>query len=139
MSEAPLQQVIYQIFESDVLALEAPEAENLHTLDREIRFAFSDDTNQFASWTQSKNDFCITIKPESFYNEDSEFLIRDMSQSQMWFKLIGTPIDFIPLDIESQIIEVRSPVGSIYLSTQENGLWGMDVITVSNKPVSYTS
>jgi hypothetical protein len=125
-----LRRVIYDLFEFEASVLDDPGTSEQHCIDREIRFELSDGSCWFASWTSAPAQYSIGLRKESFFLPANS-VIRDASNHPLWIRLIGHPLEFVSLHDRSQVVELRSPGASVFLSSQENGNWAMDVLTVS--------
>jgi hypothetical protein len=132
MGNGVLQKVFYDLFESEANVLDDPESHFSHTIDRELCLEFGDGKKVFISWCNVPVQYAIGMGTTSFFVSE-DYVRLDASSHPMWKRVMGQPAEFLVLNDEHQIIELRSPVGSIYFSTFENGQWGSDVITVSTK------
>jgi hypothetical protein len=130
MTHSVLQRVVYELLEFESSVLDASESDEQHCIDREIRFEMSDGSCWFASWSSSPVQYCVGIQQGSFFTPPAA-ATRDASGHPLWSRLVNQPIEFIPLDDGQQVIEVRSPNGSTFLSSQDGRHWCMDVTTVS--------
>ena len=129
MSSPVIRHVIYELFEFEASVLEDAGSSEEHRIDREIRFEMSDGSCWFASWTNTPVQYSVGFRKESFFLS-GECVTRDASNHPLWANLIGKPIEFVVTD-GAQVVEVRSTSASVFLSSQENGRWEMDVLTVS--------
>lgn len=130
MSSPVVRRVVYDLFDFEASVLEDTASSGEHRIDREIRFEMSDGPCWFASWTQSPVGYCVGLRKESFF-QCGDCVTRDASNHPLWANLIGKPIEFVVVDANHQVVEVRSPGESVFLSSQQNGDWEMDVLTVS--------
>ena len=134
MSPPTLSRVVYELFESDVEELNAAAATKSHTIDREVRLEFSNGGVRYISWCSEPEQYCIGVKESSFFKPGGA-VSRDVSDHPLWRESVGRVVSLVVLDAEHQILEVRAEVSSTYLSTQENGHWYSDAVTISgNKP-----
>jgi hypothetical protein len=84
----------------------------------------------YFSWCNEPEQYCIGFKSEKFNKSEPERVI-DASRWQVWHELIGQEISFIFTDESHQILELKSLSSSVYLSSQERGYWGADVLHIS--------
>jgi hypothetical protein len=135
VSEAVIVRVLYELFDFEASVLDEPGADVAHCIDREIRLDMSDDVQWFISWSNDPVQHCVGVARRSFFLPEGATTV-DASGHPLWRRLVGQPIEFVSLDAESQVVEVRSPSGSVYLSSQERGYWLADATTVSaSRPV----
>jgi hypothetical protein len=130
MTHSVLHRVVYELLEFEASVLDVSESNEQHCIDREIRFEMSDGSCWFASWSSSPVQYCVGIQQGSFFTPPAA-ATREASGHPLWRRLINQPIEFIPLDDGHQVIEVRSPNGSAFLSSQDGRHWCADVTTVS--------
>lgn len=130
MNPPVLDRVMYDLFQSEASVLDDPGSGERHLIDREIRFEMSDGLCWFASWTSAPIQYSIGVQRESFFRT-GDSITRNASNHPLWIRLIGHPTEFLFLDKGNQVVEVRSPDAFVFLSSQENGNWAMDVMTVS--------
>lgn len=130
MSSPTVCRVVYDLFEFEASVLDEPGSSEVHRLDREIRFEMSDGSCWFASWTNAPVQYSVGFRKESFFLP-GDCVARDVSNHPLWADLVGKAIEFVVIDGAHQVVEVRSPSASVFLSSQENGQWEMDVLTVS--------
>ena len=132
MTSLIVRRVIYDLFDFEASVLEDPGSSEEHRIDREIRFEMSDESCWFASWTNTPVQHCVGFRRESFFLP-GDCVTRDASSHALWANLIGKPIEFVVADDGHQVVEVRAPSESVFLSSQEKGNWEMDVLTVSRR------
>lgn len=125
-----LKRVIYELFESDFGALCGRANSAYHEIDREIYLEFETGQKYYFSWCSEPEQYCIGFKPERFNKNEPERII-DASSWQVWHALIGQEISFMFTDETHQILELKSLPSSVYLSSQERGSWGADVLHIS--------
>jgi hypothetical protein len=130
MSLPVLRRVVYELFEFEAGILDDPASIEQHLLDRQIRFEMSDGSCWFASWANTPIQYSVGIQRERFFAA-GDSVTRDASTHPCWTALIGHPVEFVFVDDRHQVVEVRSPGASVFLSSQENGDWASDVTTVS--------
>jgi hypothetical protein len=132
MGKNTLQKVVYELFDYEKDILKDSNSENSHTIDRELYLEFHDQKRIFISWNNAPLLYAVGLQENSFFNDEDKIII-DASTHPIWKKITGQEIDTIILDEGNQVLEIRSPIASVYLSTYENGNWLADVITISDK------
>jgi len=132
MNKNILQKVVYELFDHEKDILKDSKSENSHTIDRELYLEFHDQKRIFISWTNIPLRYAVGLQENSFFKDEDKITI-DVSAHPIWRKIAGQDIDIITLDENHQVVEIQSPVASVYLSTCENGNWLADVITISDK------
>ena len=125
-----LKRVIYELFEIDFGSLCGGADSAEHEIDREIYLEFETGEKFYFSWCNEPEQYCIGFKPERFNKNEPECVI-DASRWQVWHELIGQEISFMFTDESHQILELKSLSSSVYLSSQERGSWGADVLHIS--------
>ena len=124
-----LQRVIYELFESDLASLR--DFSDWHEIDREIFLEFENGEKRYFSWCDEPIQYSMGMQDERFNTGEPDHIL-DVSNWDMWQSLIGTKIEFIDKE-PHQIIEVKGPKKSVYLSNQEQGSWFSDVLHISNE------
>jgi hypothetical protein len=132
MKNNVLQTVFYDLFESEINVLDSLESYVSHTIDRELCLEFTSGKRIFISWCNVPVKYAVGMGATSFFEPENSIRL-DASSHPIWKGIIGQPVELFVLNDDYQVIELQSPVGSIYFSTFENGYFGADVITVSRK------
>jgi hypothetical protein len=130
MENGILQNVFYDLFDFEADTLDGPESHFSHTIDRELCLELVDGRKIFISWWDVPVQYSVGMGEISFFKPE-EYVRVDACSHPMWKGIIGQPVEFLVLDDGHQIVELRSPVGSIYFSTSQDGQFGYDALTVS--------
>jgi hypothetical protein len=125
-----LSRVIYELFEADLESLVSPSSDEEHGIDREIRLELSDGASKYISWCSDPVQYCVGVQPHSFFKPGGA-VTRDVSVHPLWQRLIGEPLELVVLDANCQVLELRSSLASVFVSSQERGQWEADTLTVS--------
>lgn len=132
MDKNILQKVIYELFESEKGVFKDSKSNISHTIDRELYLEFHNQKRVFISWNSAPVQYAVGLQENSFFDTNQKIIV-DASGHPIWRRLIGQHIETIMLDKDNQVLEIRSPVASVYISTCEDGNWLSDAITISDK------
>ena len=128
-----VKRVSYELFESDLSSLN--ETSEWHEIDREIVLEFEDGNHMYFSWCGEPVQYSICSKNNRFFKNEPEN-IMDVTNWEMWRKLVGEEIRLAYHDSCHQVLEIKGQSTSVYLSSQENGSWQADVLHISKeKPI----
>jgi hypothetical protein len=128
--------VVYKLFESDFTSLKGNS--DSHEIDREICLEFDSGRKLYFSWCQKPIQFSVGFQEQSFNTNEPERSL-DVSNWDIWKPLIGNRIELVYLDNNHQILQLKGVTSSIYLSSQEQGIWEADVLHISSKMPKYAS
>lgn len=125
-----IEQVFYEIFESDAMKLDRDGTPGFHGLDREVRLHLESGEDVFISWGWDKAMYRIRMGTESFFTPPPP-VIRDMSDSDMWKKIVGQEVKITFLDEYHQVLEIRSNTETVYCWSSPFYETGSDVVIIS--------
>ena len=125
-----LTKVTYLLFESELSEGDEHLLRDEHIIDREVRLDWSDGSVKHISWTSNPVQYCVGVQAHSWFISGDVKEV-DMSSRSNWKELVGKEVKLQWHDDSHQVLEMRTDVASIYLSSRENGYWEADTITIS--------
>jgi hypothetical protein len=125
-----LAEVRYELFESDVESVQ--ENPHAHEIDREICLVYGNGARLYLSWANAPVMYCVGIQDASFFSNAPEAIV-DMSESKLWKDLIGGTLVLEYLDNDHQVLMLKGARGTVFVSSQSDGHWVADVITISGE------
>lgn len=129
-----VKRVIYELYQSDLDCLK--KNSEWHEIDREVIFEFEDGLHTYCSWNGEPVQYSIGSSNRRFFINEPDHII-DVTNWEIWHKLIGEQIRLIYHDSCHQVLEIKGQSTSVYLSSQENGSWQADVLHISKEKPKY--
>jgi hypothetical protein len=124
-----LRNVCYELYESDLQALESRGWAVPHEFEGQARLEFFDASAIYVSAIQCGDSFCAHYRGASHFANPLPFQ-RDVSDHPLWIPLIGSSIDLDFLDDFRQVIAIRSPTRCVYCCSCEAGSWEANQLTI---------
>ena len=130
-----LEQVLYEVFESDAAWLDDNWESGVHEIDREIRMVFQGaHPDIYVSWDQTGDLVHIAMRNATFFTPPAP-TVRDASTSAIWTDLVGQDVTFEFLREDKQVLCVMAGEHAVYCCSYEDGYWEADVVHIaSQKP-----
>jgi len=125
-----LLKVTYLLFERELSEGDEYLLRDEHILDREIRLAWSDGSEEHISWASDPVQYCIGVQARSWFLP-GDVVEVDMTSRSIWKELVGREVRSHWHDDSHQVLELCSDAASIFLASRENDYWEADTITVS--------
>jgi len=132
-----LQKVVYELFESDYASIAGNENAKVHEIDGEVRLVFDGGKTVFVSWADKPVQYCVGFQQRSWNDSEPEMRIA-ASEWKMWAPCVGQAVELIFLDKERQVLEVRSPEGSVFFCSMEEDDYYQDVLHITSEKPSVT-
>jgi len=126
-----ISKVVYELYQSDYSCIRGSEEGDTHEIDREIRIEAENGERIYISWTDSPAQYSVGYKTSRWSKNDPEVTV-DVSHWKVWQTLIAENCELIFHGDEHQVLEIRCPCASVYVSSQENGKWFSDVLHISS-------
>ncbi len=124
-----LRRVWYELFQSDLDALESRGWAVPHEIDGQLRLEFDDADAAYISTVQHLDRFRADYEGESYFVTTLPHQ-HEVSAHPLWTPLIGSSIDLAFLDRSHQVVAIRSPTQRVYCCSWEAGSWEADQLLV---------
>jgi hypothetical protein len=113
-----LLRVVYELFEWEAGTDPAPACEELS---RQVRLEGADGARTFISWAwgQGQPDYFLAHGADTFFT-DPPAAERDVSDSPVWWPLVGRPVTIGYRDRRRQVIEVRAGEAVAYCASYQS-------------------
>lgn len=130
-----LAQVRYETFGRAAARLDDRAVLPFHEIDGEVRLIDRTGQSSHVSWIDYGDDYEVAVRDRSFFNSPPP-LVRDMSRSPLWERLIGRRVDLLSTAKPVKHLMIRSAAHRIYCCCLENGTRGVDVLHIARTPPS---
>lgn len=123
-----LDNVIYELYDSEYEYALGLSNSIKHELDREVRLEFDDDTVIYVHWSDEPIQFCVGYKSTRAYSTEPEKTIN-VSGWAMWLPFINKEINIAYIEDDNEMIEISAEKNSLFFWA--GGDTGSDTLSIS--------